>query len=564
MRRTRLETLRVVSPCLEGWDRMTGDDRTRHCQRCEKNVFDVSQLTRDEAERLLERANGDLCVRLKRRPDGSIVTRVSEPAVNPPVVPIRLRRVGPVAVAALGLALGVSGAAYAQEPVENQPVADKPAVVALTSKDEVTQSDGAFASVIGTVRRSGGGSAKATTTLINSATGEYFISTVSEDGGFRFSNLPGGEYRLFVQEMDNNYFPETRGRVVNAGQMWRTDIVLNQQTSVVEGGPMGVNLDSLNDWILSDNPSLYARVVSISPVSGQETPEMASEPKIAYRVVLEVDKHLRGKPMAHRFEVQKTFDRETPVPIAPGNIVFLRLFENTDNYVPLVMMPIDRPSGPEANFYREFVRLTYSRTPSRKDVIEWLVKGAIDPGSRSTAAGEMFNAIENWGRLQAQGPTLSRTDPFNIAADGSDFLSPAQKNRLMRALAETTRLGESDRSLVLLVARFKHPDLVPFLVRYLRENAELPGEGNFLALETLAKNTYNGGIENMYSLYVQVEDSNRSALYFTTPDAKDEKPLDEEAVKLEARKHARAELEALIRAALWAYDHPETREAASR
>jgi hypothetical protein len=559
MNRNPLDTLRVTSPCSEGWERMTGDDRVRHCEQCDKNVFDLSRFSRDEAEGVVRAFRGELCIRLTRRPDGSIVTREAEIPAAPVSAPIRLRRAGPVAGVALGLVLGVSGTAYAQETIENEPVSAKPTVVALGAKDEVTQTDEAFANVTGTVRRGDGGATRAILTLVNTVTGQYFVTTIPENGTFLFSNLPGGGYRLFVQGMDFHYFPVVRGRVVNPGQTWREDVVLNQQTSVVDGGVMfSVNLGSLIDWIQSDDPSLYARVVSIAPIPGKETPEPATESKIAYRVVLEVDKHLRGRKMPRRFEVQEFFDRGKPVPIAPGNIVFVRLFDNADDFVPLAMMPLDRPFGPEANFFREFMRLTYSRTPSRQEVVEWLVNGAVDSGSRPTAAGEIFHAIENWGRLEPHGPTLSKDDPFNMAADGPDFLSPAQKNRLMKALAETRAIGEHDRSLVELVSHFEHPDFVPFLVRYLRENNELPGEGNLLALEMLAKQNGNGRIESFFTIYAQVEDSNRSALYFTEPDSKDGKPLDEEAVKLEARKRAREELTALIRAALWAYDHPET------
>src|SRR5947209_4826336 len=45
-----LDTLRIASPCNESWDRMVGDERTRFCGRCQKDVHNVSAMARDEAE----------------------------------------------------------------------------------------------------------------------------------------------------------------------------------------------------------------------------------------------------------------------------------------------------------------------------------------------------------------------------------------------------------------------------------------------------------------------------------------------------------------------------------
>lgn len=59
-------SLHVREPCHESWDAMPGDDRTRYCDRCRKEVHDLSARTADEAEDLLTaaRRNGTrLCVR---------------------------------------------------------------------------------------------------------------------------------------------------------------------------------------------------------------------------------------------------------------------------------------------------------------------------------------------------------------------------------------------------------------------------------------------------------------------------------------------------------------------
>jgi hypothetical protein len=69
-----LDHLGVASPCHESWDDMVGDDTTRFCLKCEKNVYDLSSMTKAEAEALITAKEGKLCVRFFRRADGTILT----------------------------------------------------------------------------------------------------------------------------------------------------------------------------------------------------------------------------------------------------------------------------------------------------------------------------------------------------------------------------------------------------------------------------------------------------------------------------------------------------------
>jgi hypothetical protein len=69
-----LEDIRVASPCTAPWEDMKGDERVRFCGRCEKNVFNLSAMTREEAEALVAGKEGRLCVRFYRRSDGMVLT----------------------------------------------------------------------------------------------------------------------------------------------------------------------------------------------------------------------------------------------------------------------------------------------------------------------------------------------------------------------------------------------------------------------------------------------------------------------------------------------------------
>jgi hypothetical protein len=54
---------------------MIGTDRARFCGQCSLNVYNLSAMTAQEAEDLISRTEGRLCVRFFRRADGSVLTQ---------------------------------------------------------------------------------------------------------------------------------------------------------------------------------------------------------------------------------------------------------------------------------------------------------------------------------------------------------------------------------------------------------------------------------------------------------------------------------------------------------
>lgn len=69
-----LSNIKVASPCPASWDAMYGDDRKRFCGECKLNVYNLSDMTTEEAEQLVTNHEGRLCVRFYRRADGSVIT----------------------------------------------------------------------------------------------------------------------------------------------------------------------------------------------------------------------------------------------------------------------------------------------------------------------------------------------------------------------------------------------------------------------------------------------------------------------------------------------------------
>ena len=70
-----LDNIHVASPCSVDWNEMYGDTRKRFCGDCKLNVYNLSGMTREDAETLIMNAEGRLCVRFYRRSDGTVLTK---------------------------------------------------------------------------------------------------------------------------------------------------------------------------------------------------------------------------------------------------------------------------------------------------------------------------------------------------------------------------------------------------------------------------------------------------------------------------------------------------------
>ena len=68
-----LPTISIGRPCNSAWELMEGDDRVRHCTNCDKDVYSSMGLSRAQILEFITRREG-VCMRLYRRPDGTIVT----------------------------------------------------------------------------------------------------------------------------------------------------------------------------------------------------------------------------------------------------------------------------------------------------------------------------------------------------------------------------------------------------------------------------------------------------------------------------------------------------------
>ncbi len=116
-----LERVSVKSPCRVPWDQMVRDETglagSRFCGVCRKQVYDLSAMSAGDAESFLaEHVESDgarACVRIFRRPDGTVLTSECRTAADAR----HARRVGVTAAAGAALVIiGGSGLASVFAP----------------------------------------------------------------------------------------------------------------------------------------------------------------------------------------------------------------------------------------------------------------------------------------------------------------------------------------------------------------------------------------------------------------------------------------------------------------
>ncbi len=112
-----LDNIRVATPCTADWAKMSGDERVRACGDCKKNVYNLTEMTRDEAQALIIEKEGKLCVRYFQRKDGTILLKDCVIGVK------RSRRRRIIAAGAAALLAGGAGILYRSMTHDEQPEA---------------------------------------------------------------------------------------------------------------------------------------------------------------------------------------------------------------------------------------------------------------------------------------------------------------------------------------------------------------------------------------------------------------------------------------------------------
>jgi hypothetical protein len=214
-----VEAITVTSPCTEDWGEMRGNAKVRFCSHCESSVNNLSEMTRKEAMRLVQKSDGRICVRY-----------IKNPRTNAPVFADKFyqisRRAG-LAAGVLGATLAVSNVSYAQGSVNVSKKSDQETLITETSRAKEEKKVSPTASVSGYVTDSAGAVIPNATVSI---TGNGINQTVSanENGSYLFSNVPSGEYDLSISA--SAFTPKQINITTNDG----TETVANASLDVGE------------------------------------------------------------------------------------------------------------------------------------------------------------------------------------------------------------------------------------------------------------------------------------------------------------------------------------------
>ena len=253
-----LEALRVAKPCGESWEEMSGTDEARFCSHCRKSVHDLSQLTRAQAEALVARSRGGVCLRVARRPDGRVAVKEKPSAFA------RARRsLSFAASAALAALLGLITDARAQTKSTYKSKSCPDASVAVSrTRGEGVSAQAAHASLSGTVtdplgavvpgvrvslrkrERPAGKDAtrkdeKAVrvkeATEPTSAVPPAAVATTDDEGAFKLGAVERGVYTLVVEAVGFKRV-EVENVAVGDGEDVRLDVALPPDSVTVTVG----------------------------------------------------------------------------------------------------------------------------------------------------------------------------------------------------------------------------------------------------------------------------------------------------------------------------------------
>jgi hypothetical protein len=170
-----------------GWEDMAGDDRVRFCNQCNLNVYNISAMTKMEAESFIASAEGRICAKFYRRADGSILTR--DCPVGLRAVRKKVSRATAAAFSALVSLFGGSPLFAQQQPKNEHKVDIKR-----------THRRGGPATIEGTIFDINRAVvAGAQIKLINERTKREVKTKTSDDGTFWIGVLEPGSYTIQVE-----------------------------------------------------------------------------------------------------------------------------------------------------------------------------------------------------------------------------------------------------------------------------------------------------------------------------------------------------------------------------
>ena len=216
-----LDNLFVATPCSADWDDMAGDDQVRFCKHCQLNVYNISEMTRAQGEKLIAASEGRICTKFYRRADGTIMTKDCPTAIRS----IK-RKVSRLASATLSAVIGiVSGHSNVMADGHQNCKHYVARVIRLTNQEKVFIA-GKVKDVTGAVIEG------AKIEIIDEKAVNKYISNTGSDGKYKVE-LPRGVYKIRVEMRGFSSFTH-KGMDLQNGDSLQLDIEM--QVGSMGGG----------------------------------------------------------------------------------------------------------------------------------------------------------------------------------------------------------------------------------------------------------------------------------------------------------------------------------------
>jgi hypothetical protein len=497
---SKLDSIRIPQPCSVGWEQMSGDDRTRFCNECNKQVYDLSAMTRRQAEALIEISRGKLCARITRQQDGTIV--VAEDFTLPVARLHHIKRASPIASAVISAMMAVSPVMAAQNSAPAKQSVSTPSQQGQQKPGAQPQET--TSKLRGSVTGAAGTISQANVTLVNQNTGEMYGAMSNEDGTFQFNLLKAGLYTLKV-EASGFAYTETNVNL-QQNQQQSVSVFMQIQARLVTSGIVSVR----------DQPLLTLYKESdliVIATAGNSIKVDSDRGGILMKTALNVFSTLKGKAKKSVVYVYHWGAKEPDDTFARDKkqLVFLQHSnKGKDDYeVNDMYYGVKRLSDADLTIYTqriaELAKIMQAAKPDDAQIVEWLVRCIEQKVTRDEATRELLQSFgdlsaveeakneqeveeEESEEIEAEAEEVETDSKAEMdeeieseeVEEEADYLkitshmTQTQKDRVLAVLYRTEEVTDDEDHLIELAKVWKDARLAPFLLEQLQRHKDAP------------------------------------------------------------------------------------------
>lgn len=186
------DSIDVPEPCSQSWEAMKGGDQSRFCDSCEKDIYNLSEMTRREAKKLIFQSKESVCIRLEKDTRGKVKTLKKQLH--------QITRRLPIAAGVLAASLTMTSAADAQR----RPPVGKVALNNILDSEST-------ASILGTITDETGAVIPNAQIVLFDAKNKIVQKTKSnEEGFYELKNIKAGVYKLEIEALPFKKFSQNK------------------------------------------------------------------------------------------------------------------------------------------------------------------------------------------------------------------------------------------------------------------------------------------------------------------------------------------------------------------